>query len=121
MTTQIQRTPAQQADAAAEAIRSLNHLTKGTGEDWQYPGDAYDAVGNLATMAQRLPQALEQIGRMIERLAAQDHIRSDKGGDGSGDVTAALIGLRAAKRDADALGSHLNAVHSALSPLAWRE
>jgi hypothetical protein len=116
-----QKTPAQLADVAAEAIRAINHLTMGTGDDWQYPGDAYDTVANLKRAVYGLPQALEQMSHLIERLAALDHIRSDKGGDGADNVATALAGLRAAAKEATSLGGHLDAVHSALSPLAWKE
>jgi hypothetical protein len=115
------KTPAQLADDAAEAIRSLNHATLGPGLDWEYPSNAYDVVGSLERLAAMLPQALDQIARHIERLAATERIRSDKGGDGSEEVHTALRALEFANVDAGQLASRLAMVHSALSPLAYRD
>lgn len=116
-------TPARYADDAAEAIRALNHATlrPGTGLDWEYPGDAYDVVGHLVAMAERLPQALGQISALVECLATTGHIRSDKGGDGAAEVAAVLAGLHSAGSYAEVLGNDLNDVHSALSPLAYKD
>jgi hypothetical protein len=40
------KTPAQLADSAAEAIRALNHETMSSRADWEYPGDAYSTVAS---------------------------------------------------------------------------
>jgi hypothetical protein len=122
VTTTEAITPADNARTAAEAVRSLNHTTLSTSAaGWEYPSDAYDVVGALDEMAMRLPQALDQVAKLVERLAAHDHISSDRGGDGAEDVHTALRGLEWARADAEQLHSRLSAVHSALSPLAWKE
>ncbi len=116
------KTPAQLAADAAEAIRAINHATLSTpGLDWEYPSDAYDVVGSLERLAATLPQALDQIARHIERLHANERIRSDKGGDGSEEVHTALRALESANADAGQLASRLATVHSALSPLAYQD
>ncbi|GAA3909207.1 hypothetical protein [Streptomyces lannensis] len=114
------KTPAQLADDAAEAIRALNHLTRVSQADWEYPGDAYSVVGNLRDLAQRLPQLFQQIGQLIEHLADEDHIRSDKGGNGATEVSAALDALNRAYEDALTMEAALDGAHSALGPLAWK-
>lgn len=115
------KTPTEYADDAAEAIRALNHATGSRREGWQYPGDAYEVVGDLEMMARRLPQALTQARELLEQLRTGGHIRHDKGGDGLPDVMAAMAGLRSAAEAAEALRDDLRDVHAALSPLAWKE
>ncbi|CAM5244574.1 hypothetical protein SANTM175S_09779 [Streptomyces antimycoticus] len=66
------------SDAAAEAIRQLNHAT-GKPDGLEYPGDAYSTVANLKTLVQRLPQALEQIEAFITGLHTDGHLTSDRG------------------------------------------
>lgn len=118
------QTPAQLAEAAAQAVRSLNHATlphlRGY-ENWRYPSDAYDVVGALHAMAAYLPQALEQIGHLVEQLHTTDQIRSDKGGDGVVDVHAALMALERARAEAEQVASRLTTAHNALSSLSWKE
>lgn len=114
-------TPAQLGDAAAEAIRSLNHATQSTRPGWEYPADAYSVVGELRTMTQRLPQLLGQVDQFLHALADGDHIRSDRGGDGATEVAAVRDGLNRAAADAEALTAALDTVHSALNPLGWKD
>ncbi|MFI1161975.1 hypothetical protein [Streptomyces sioyaensis] len=116
------QTPTGHASAAAEAVRHLNHATLGPGRDgWQYPGDAYSVIGDLVALAQRLPQALDQIAQFVTRLESEGHLRSDRGRDVADEVAAVTAGLRMSTDDAAALADHLDAVHSALSPLAWKD
>ena len=58
------------AEAAASAIRALNHATR-PGLGWcddglTGPADVYDVVGALATLAARLPQALTQLQAWLD-------------------------------------------------------
>ena len=115
------QTPAEHAEAAAEAIRALAHATWASGDDgWQYPSDAYDVVGSLDQMAMRLPQALDQIARHIQRLAEAGRVRSDNGGDGATEVNDALMALERAHADAEQLEQRLATVHAALAPLSYK-
>jgi hypothetical protein len=114
------KTPAELADVAAEAIRSANHATLTTPAlGWEFPSDAYDVVGRLLTMVQRLPQLLEQAGAHVQRLADTGYVRSDRGGDGAEEVAAALDALGRAGTDAVAMAAALGTAHGALSPLAY--
>jgi hypothetical protein len=113
-------TPADNADAAAEAVRAINHLTRSPRDGWQYPGDAYSTVGNLAHMAMMLPQALEQISRLIADLNEAGRLRSDKDQLGQ-DLRDTVMGLEEARIAAEKLYAGLNRAHSGLSPIAYRD
>jgi hypothetical protein len=117
------KTPAQLADDAAEAVRSANHATLSAGPalGWEFPSDAYDVIGNLLAMVQRLPQLLEQTGAHVQRLATADHVRSDRGGNGADEVAAALDAIGRASDDAVSMAAALDTAHSALSPLAYQD
>ncbi len=90
---------ARHAADAAEAIRALNHATlPGTG-GLTYPADAYEALGQLAVLAARLPQALAQILAFL--AAGQDAgriviVAGDHAGDPAAALTAAPACLDAA-------------------------
>jgi hypothetical protein len=56
--------PAALARTAAEAVRSLNHLTLG-GSGLGQPADAYEVLGELSLAASRIPQLLGQVGRWL--------------------------------------------------------
>lgn len=115
------KTPAQLADDAAEAIRALNHATMSGRPGWEFPADAYDVIGNLREMAQRLPQLLQQAETFLQRLADGDHIRSDRGGNGAAEVNAARDAIDRARDDALSMEAALDTAHSALSPLAYQD
>lgn len=63
--------PAEMAERAAEAVRSLNHLTlvpptPGT-VAWEHVGDLYRAMAEVRSLVERLPQALGQIAGHLGR------------------------------------------------------
>lgn len=114
-------TPAANADHAAEAIRALNHTTIGPGRNgWEYPADAYSVIGDLDRLAQYLPQACGQVWSLLSGLAADGHVRSDRG-DADADLAAARAALDDAAAAARALQEALARAHSATSALAWQE
>lgn len=114
--------PAALASSAAEAIRALNHATLDAhGRDgWTYPGDAYDVIGALDRMAGGLNQALEQVWMLLSGLAADGHVRSDRG-DIDQPMTEARAALDDARAAADRLTVALSRAHAATSPLAWQD
>ncbi|TGG77860.1 hypothetical protein D8771_26545 [Streptomyces albus] len=115
------KTPAQLADTAGDAIRALNHATLGSPRpDWEYPGDAYSVVGNLAYMAGMLPQALEQIDKHIKHLEGEDRLKSDRD-TLAADLEAAYDGLTIAAGAAETLRGALNRAQSGLSSIAYKE
>lgn len=76
------KTPAQHADDAAEAVRSLNHATlRRPVPGWEWPDEAYSTIGNLEILAVRLPQALGQVESLIGALEDAGRLRGDGGPD----------------------------------------
>lgn len=65
------------AQEAAEAIRTLNHLTRGG--DLRYPADVYTMLGALSVLVERLPQTLQQLASFLERQL-QDSVIEIGGG-----------------------------------------
>lgn len=115
------KTPAELSDAAAEAVRAQIHATLSKSSNgWQYPGDAYSVVANLAHMATMLPQALDQITQLINDLNESGHLRSDKDtlDDDLGEV---FYGLDAARIAANQLYGALNRAHAGLGPIAYKD
>ena len=116
-----EKTPAQHADTAAEAVRSINHLTQGAPRDgWTYPGDAYSLVGDLARAAMMLPQALEQVQHFIAGLEEAGHLRSDKD-DLDNDLRDVYLGLENARVAAESLYAGLNRAHGGLGPIGYKD
>jgi flavorubredoxin len=65
----------QVANAAAEAVRVLNHATLNhAAEALRYPSDADAVIEALATMAARLPQLLEQIADWLSQQGADGRL-----------------------------------------------
>ncbi|MGW2866424.1 hypothetical protein [Streptomyces sp. NPDC001205] len=114
------QTPAQIADDAAEAIRALNHLTRSTGPDWEYPGDAYSVVGNLSTLVMRLPQLLEQITRHIQQLEDGGHLKSDRH-QLDADLAATYEGLGIAAEVSETLRRALDRAQGGLASIAYKD
>jgi hypothetical protein len=98
----------------------LNHRTLTTGGGWQYPGDAYNVVGNLAETAMMLPQAIEQITRLIADLNETGRLRSDKG-TLDADLGEVFYGLDAARNAANQLYGALNRAHGGLGPIGMKD
>ncbi|RSS50088.1 hypothetical protein [Streptomyces sp. WAC01280] len=115
------KTPAQLADTAGDAIRALNHATLSSPrEDWQYPGDAYSVVGNLAYMARMLPQAIEQTAQLLKRLEGEGHLKSDRD-TLAADLEAAYAGLTIAAGAAETLRGALDRAQNGLGAVAYKE
>lgn len=117
------KTPAQLSDDSAEAVRALNHATlQQSSNGWQYPGDAYSTVANLAHMTSMLPQALGQLESLIGALEDGGNLRSDKGPE---DLPNRLVDFHGAIADAigqaHALHRALDRAHQALGPIAYQD
>ncbi|WP_051777655.1 hypothetical protein [Streptomyces violaceorubidus] len=116
----LDRSPSQMAAEAAAAVRALNHRTRTAGDDWQYPGDAYNVVGNLSELAMMLPQALEQVTRLIEDLKETGRLRSDKD-TLTQDLDEVFYGLGVARDAAQQLYSALNRAHNGLGSIGYQD
>jgi hypothetical protein len=106
-----------QADDAAEAIRSLNHQTR---DGLAAPAEVYAVIGGLSTMTARLPQLLQQLSRYLIAEQTAGCIRHDTEPDPTAAVKAALAALNDASARAESLRSALDAAHQATSHLAAR-
>jgi hypothetical protein len=114
--------PTKVARDAAEAIREFNHLTFPNSKQspgLTYPGEAYDAIAALKTLAQRLPQAIEQIGTALDTLTAIGHLGSADGLDPAQHVASTQGFLMTAMEKAGHLAECLDLAHSAVSPLTY--
>jgi hypothetical protein len=73
----LNREPHQMASAAAEEIRALNHRTLDADKAFTYPGQVSDTANGIATLLERLPQALRQMEAGLEQLRDDNAIRLD--------------------------------------------
>jgi hypothetical protein len=121
---QAVREPGAAAALAAEALRALNHLTLPAPSPgvpgWEEVGDSYRVLGELYLLAERLPQAVEQLSRHLERSARRGCYRSDDGTRESPEtlVVRAVVALEAAQVGAQEVGSQLAAAQSAVAHLS---
>jgi hypothetical protein len=104
--------PIDHAEAAAEGIRWLNHTTIHGG--YELPSDVDSVIGQLQTLAERLPQTLTQAHRWL----AAEHQRGRIGLDNETSayavetaVIGALFELRLAVVRAEALAEALRTAH----------
>src|SRR3954466_16241792 len=88
------------ASVAAEAVRTLNHLTLDPSGSPDLPA-LYAVVGQLQLLAERLPQTLEQLAGVLERPGVG--YGSDDGRDPAAVVADAVVALRAGAGDAHEL------------------
>jgi hypothetical protein len=107
-TAEHDSSPAQLGWQAAEAIRTLNHLTHPpTAAD---PAEVYELLAALAAMAYRLPQLIGQLNRWLQAEHDAGKLRVDTPTADPAEVTAAAahalaVAGRAATCLADALDS----------------
>ncbi|MEW2402175.1 hypothetical protein [Streptomyces sp. NPDC046862] len=72
----LNRTPAQIANAAADEIRTLNHRTIDR-KAFEQPGDVAATVEALTRLVQGLPQSLQQLEAGLNKLHDDQRIRLD--------------------------------------------
>jgi hypothetical protein len=72
----LNRTPSQIANAAADQVRQLNHRTLDP-KAFTQPGDVSDVADSVATLLERLPEALAQMQAGLCALEEHDAIRLD--------------------------------------------
>jgi hypothetical protein len=121
MTTTDPKSPAQHASDAAESIRALNHATLSVGDlDWEFPSHAYDVIGGLERATSYLPQALEQVGKLLSGLAADGHVGSTTGNPEQ-DLAGVRLALVEARAAAMKLSDALQQAHNATSPLTYED
>lgn len=116
-------TPSGAAETAAEALRTLNHLTLAAPSPgvpgWEDVGDIYRLLGDLRVVADRLPQVYDQVTTALERLGERRDWRADNATTKHPDevVATAIEGLQVAGGVAEDLGWNLQQAHCAVAHL----
>ncbi|MFB8182582.1 hypothetical protein ACFC8N_42665 [Streptomyces sp. NPDC055966] len=113
----LNRTPAQIADAAAEEVRALCHVTHPFKADWTQPAQISDTAHNVALIVDRLPQALKQLGAGLRMLEEKGAVRTDDGTDVAKRVGAALRALLNAQQALTVIQGALREATGSLSHL----
>lgn len=115
----LTRTPAELADDAAEAIRSLNHVTIHR-DAYHEPADINSAVSRLEALAYTLPQALTQTARILQAMDQDPGIRIDSGANSAEKVAEAVQEMQRAQQAFQAAGEALSRANQRLSTMGWR-
>jgi hypothetical protein len=90
------------AKAAAKAVRTLNHLTIWPDEGgYAHPADVADVLCFLTVAVQRMPQALDQAARWIEREQEAGRLAHDTGADVADHVQRMTVWLANARQQLD--------------------
>jgi len=116
-------TPAEAADRAAEALRTLNHLTlvaPAAGvSGWEGVGDIYRVIGELRVIVDRLTEVCDQLVAGLLRLGEQREWRTDDGTTEHPDgvVSTAIEHLQVASYEAEGLGLIISHAHCAVARL----
>jgi len=100
-------TPAGWAYLAAEAARGLNHASNRP-VSYAWPSDVDSVLGHLQTLAQRLPQALDQARRWLAAAHKAGRLGDDRSGqDARSTAYLAAMKLLAAAKAANDLADAL--------------
>jgi hypothetical protein len=104
------------ADRAAQAVRELNHRTRGA-DAFTGPAQLYRLVGDLSLLTGMLPQLLGHLEDWLQTEHDADRIRSDNRGDPGPVVCAATTYLADAGDAAHDLADLLNSAQQYLATL----
>lgn len=110
----------------SQGVRDFNHRSIGRLEasrpGWQFPADAYRALGELRYLAGGLPQSFEHIIRALRGQLDQGHIRIDPGteweGNPAGAVEAVSVALSHAAQAARQMYRGITDAQSAINRAA---
>ena len=100
------------AEALAEIVRALNHLTRHH-EALHYPSEADGLVQHLAAAAGRLPQLLSQLSAWLNEEYAEGRIRMT-----GGEFPQAVLAVMAAEARLGKAAEHAEALRQALESAA---
>lgn len=115
--------PVAAAESAAEALRTVNHLTMGAPSSgapgWEDVGDLYRLLGEIKILMDRLPQVLGQLGQHLERPAGRCPCKTDAATTETPEclAAAAILALDGARRHVGEAGSYLDEAHNAVAHL----
>lgn len=116
-------TPADAAESAAEALRTLNHLTLPAPSPgvpgWEDAGDIYRVLGELRALADRLPQTCDQLAAGLQRLGDRADWHTDDGTNEHPEavVADAVEGLQVAGCIAEDIGLSIQQAHCSVAHL----
>lgn len=113
----MSQNPARHLSEAAEGIRAFNHDSRAVGDDWVYPGHAYDAIGNLSYLVGMLGQAVEQSTVPVTHAYKDGRILVDGGGSANAKVAEMRTAREEAVAAAAALTAAVQRMHNAVSPM----
>lgn len=119
------RGPDATAEMAAEAVRTLNRLTMAApslgAPGWEDVADLYRVLAEVRILVERLPQALDQLARHLQRPTGEGY-RCDGGTTATPDdlVTHAVDALGVAQQGLTCAGHDLAEAQSAVAHLAPR-
>lgn len=119
--TATEPTTGELAEQAAQAVRTLNHLTRRDSGALAYPGEVCEIVAALACTASRLPQLFGQLNGWLvsEDRAGRLRVDACSPAPDPGAAVADVIGeLTRASQCAHAAGRALHAAHQQLAHLA---
>jgi hypothetical protein len=111
-------TPDQHLSEATGLVRAFNHATLTTRDDWQYPGHAYQAIGQLGHLARMLPQAIEQTAGPVTRTHEGGRLLIDGGGDPGHAVQHLRTALDTAVQAAELLAKAIAHLHAVTGPMS---
>ncbi|MFD7835627.1 hypothetical protein [Streptomyces sp. NPDC059761] len=109
--------PAHHLSEAAESVRAFNHTSRTAAKDWEFPGDAYRAVGSLSSLLGMLEQTIQQSTRPVMNTYEHGRVRIDGNGDPDVKVAELIDAQNDALEAAAALSSAVQRMHSATSPM----
>jgi hypothetical protein len=120
-------TPAKALDIAGQGIRDFNHRSGGGFKPgklgWEYPSNAYRALGELTYLAGGLPQAFEQIIAALRQQQDEGLIKIDAGsewaGKPAGAIEAASAALERASQAAHAMYQGIADAQTAINAAAY--
>jgi hypothetical protein len=120
-------TPARALDIAGQGVRDFNHRSLGRFKigkpGWEYPSNAYSALGELTYLPGGLPQAFEQIMAALRDVHEQGLIKIDAGdrwaGDPAGAIEAASVALEHASQAAQQMYRGISDAQNAISAAAY--
>ena len=114
--------PDDSAWAAAEAVRELNHqtLVHDSRDSFEWPSDVDAVIAALETLAQRLPQAINQASRWLVTAVDAGRVGHDEGRDAAGAVDEACEHLSGSADLATHLSYRLGLARAQTSHLTGR-
>lgn len=117
--------PAVAAEIAAESVRVLNRLTLAApstdAPGWESVSDLYRVLGELRVLADRLPQAFDQLARHLERPVAEGGAYtsdSDTGANAGQLVATAVVALEEVQGKLRQAAVNANTAQSAVAHLS---